>query len=454
MSIEEIIGKMVHDARRAQEVFETFAQEEVDKIVRAAGKAVYDNGEMLARMAVDETGIGNYEDKIQKNKGKAKATWYRLKNVKSRGILRRIEDQCLVEIAKPLGVVGAILPVTNPTLTPVHNVMIALKGGNAIIMCPHPHAKNVSGKTVEVMIEAVKKAGAPENLVQIVEQPSIEASAAVMKLVDVCIATGGPGMVKATYSSGRPAFGVGAGNVQTLIDKDANIPDAVAKIVRSRTYDNGILCTCEQFMFCPREYLSKIVDELKNNGTVYFDKAEDVDRLRAAAFPNGSINKTLVGSKPVTIAKAAGITVPEETKLLAVAVTKCGDKELLSKEKMFPLICLYAYDTWEEAVNGVEANLKQEGRGHSCVIHSFSQKNIEYAAEHISVSRFAVNQIGSSALGGAFYNSLNPTATLGCGSWGNNSISENLWYHHLINITRIAYEIPGAKIPSDEEIWS
>ncbi|GHV67525.1 succinate-semialdehyde dehydrogenase [Spirochaetia bacterium] len=454
MSTEAVIGKMVENARKAQVVFETFSQEQVDAAVRAVGKAIYDNAEMLARMAVEETKIGNYDDKVMKNKGKAKATWYRLKGVKSRGILRRIEEQGLVEIAKPVGVVGAIMPVTNPTLTPVHNVMIALKGGNAIIMCPHPSAKQVSIKGVELMNEALKKVGAPDNLVQVVEDPSVEMSSGVMKAVDVCIATGGPGMVKATYSSGRPAYGVGAGNVQVLIDKDADIPDAVKKLVTGRTYDNGILCTCEQTAFCPRETVGKIVEELKNAGGAYFDKPEDIEKIRKAVFPEGNINKKLVGASAVKIAEAAGVTVPANTKFLAVPVQKFGAEELLAKEKLFPVLALYTYDKWADAVAGAITNLKLEGQGHSCVIHSFTTANIEYAAERIPVSRFVVNQIGSSALGGAFYNGLNPTATLGCGSWGNNSLSENLWFHHLINISRLAYMIPDAKIPTDEEIWN
>jgi succinate-semialdehyde dehydrogenase len=454
MSNEEIIGKLMENAREAQRIFETFSQERVDAAVRAVGKIIYDNAEMLARMAVEETKIGNYDDKVLKNKGKAKATWYRLKGVKSRGIIRRIEEQGIVEIAKPLGVVGAIMPVTNPTLTPVHNVMIALKGGNAIIICPHPSAKTVNLKGVELMNEALKKAGAPENLVQTVEDPSVELSTGVMKAVDVCIATGGPGMVKATYSSGRPAFGVGAGNVQILVDKDADIPDAVKKIVTGRTYDNGILCTCEQSAFCPSETIGPIVLELEKNGGVYFDKPEDVEKIRKAVFPEGSINKKLVGASAEKIAEAAGLAVPRGAKFLAVAVRKCGAEELLAKEKLFPVLAVYTYDKWADAVEGAIANLKLEGRGHSCVIHSFTKENIEYAGERIPVSRFVVNQIGSNGLGGAFYNGLNPTATLGCGSWGNNSLSENLWYHHLINISRIAYLIPDAKIPTDEEIWS
>jgi succinate-semialdehyde dehydrogenase len=454
MSTEADIGRLVENARKAQRIFEAFSQAQVDAAVRAVGKAVYDNAELLARMAVDETKIGNYEDKVMKNKGKSKATWYRLKNVKSRGIIRRLEDQGLVEIAKPLGVVGAIMPITNPIITPVHNVMIALKGGNAIIICPHPSAKLCSIKTVELMNEALKKLGAPDNLVQVVAEPTVELSSGVMKAVDVCIATGGPGMVKATYSSGKPAFGVGAGNVQVLIDRDADIPDAVKKLVTGRTYDNGILCTCEQFAFCPRETAGAIIEELKKNGAAYFDKAEDVEKIRRAVFPEGSINKKLVGASPVKIAEAAGVTVPENTRLLAVSVQKLGAEELLAKEKLFPVLGVYIYDKWTEAVDGAETNLKLEGQGHSCVIHSFTQANIEYAAERIHVSRFAVNQIGSNGLGGAFYNGLNPTATLGCGSWGNNSISENLWYHHLINVSRIAYLIPDAKIPSDEEIWN
>lgn len=454
MEEKEYVVNLINKARIAQNKFEKYSQEQVDEAVRAIGKAVYDNGELLARLAVDETGMGRYEDKIVKNKGKSKAVWNKLKGVKSRGILRYIEEEGLVEVGKPIGVIGAVTPVTNPTMTPMQNAMIALKGGNAIIISPHPRAKKSCKKTVDIMNEALTKIGAPNNLIQVVEEPTIEISNLIMQLTDVCISTGGFGMVKAAYSSGKPAFGVGAGNVQCLIDTDVDIKEVVPKLVKGKIYDNGILCTCEQSAIFPADKQDAFIVKLVEEGAYYIEKEEETDALRKSLFPDGKINRDCVGASPVFLAKLAGIVVPEDTKLLVVKVKETGKEDYFSKEKMCPILSIYDYDTWEEAVAIAKNNLEYEGKGHSVVIHSNTKENIEYAALVLPASRFLVNQIGSSGLGGSFKNALNPAATLGCGSWGNNSISENLWFHHLINISRIAYEVPEKYIPTDDEIWN
>lgn len=451
MSELEYISGIIEKARKAQKEFETYTQEQVDAVVKAVGKAVYDNGEELARMAVDETKMGNYDDKVMKNKGKAMAVWNHLKNKKSVGIIRYIEEEGLVEVAKPMGVIGAVTPVTNPVMTPNHNAMIALKGRNAIIICPHPSGKACGIKTVEYMRKYIKDIGAPEDLIQVVEDPTLEASSLVMKMTDVCISTGGPGMVKAAYSSGKPAFGVGAGNCQCLIDEDADIVDAVPKIIRGRVYDNGVLCTCEQTIICPESRYDDIISRFKEQGAHYISDPAEVKALRDTVFPEGLLNKRAVGLSAVKIAEMAGITVDPATKLLIVKTDGAGD--VLGKEKLFPILAAFTYKTWEEGVNIVKANLDMEGKGHSMVIHSFTKEHIEYCAENVPVSRFLVNGIGSSGLGGAYTNGLAPTGTLGCGTWGNNSLSENLSFKHLVNISRIAYTNPDAHIPTPEEIW-
>lgn len=454
METEAYIQSLVEKARAAQKEFETYSQEQVDKAVRAIGKTIYDNAEMLAKMAVDETDMGNYEDKIMKNKGKAKMSWYKLKGVKSRGIIRYLDDIGIVEVAKPIGVIGCVSPTTNPTMTPNQNAMIALKGGNAIIVCPHPRAKATGVKTVELMRQALKEIGYPEDLIQIVPEPTMEASGLVMKLCDACVSTGGPGMVKAAYSSGKPAFGVGAGNVQSLVDRDMDLSVVAPKIARSRTYDNGVLCTCEQCVHIPAEDLDEMVEQLKAQGAYYIEKDEEVAALRKAMFPTGSINKDVVGASPKAIAALAGIDVPDETRLLLVRVGAAGADENLTKEKLCPVLCIFPYDTWEEAVDRAVTNLYNEGAGHSTILHTNNKGHVEYAAVRLPVSRIGVNLIGSSGLGGSFDSGLNPTATLGCGTWGNNSISENLWWTHLVNISRIAYCMPDNPVPSDEEIWA
>ena len=453
MEAQEFVQEYIDRARVAQAEFEKFSQEDVDKAVRAIGKAIFDNAEPLARMAVDETRMGKYEDKIAKNAGKTKITWARLKGVKSRGIIARHEDEGIIEVAKPIGVLGCIPPTTNPTMTPVHNAMCALKGGNALLISPHPRAKKTGVETVRLMREALEAVGAPADLIQIIPDPTMEISSLVMKMCDSTIATGGPGMVKAVYSSGKPAFGVGAGNVQTLVDEDADLADSAQKIVKSRIYDNGVLCTCEQCVHVQASRYDELVKLLVENGAFYISEKADVDALRAALFPNGMINKDCVGATPQFIGAQAGLEVPEDAKLLMVKVDAYGADEYLCKEKLCPVLCICAYDTWEEAVANAKTNLLNEGAGHSCIVRSHTAEHIDYAGEQLPVSRIGVNMIGSSGLGGSFDNGLNPTATLGCGSWGNNSISENLWWKHLVNIARIAVANPNAKIPTDEEVW-
>lgn len=453
MDAVQYVSEIIDKARKAQKEFEQYDQEQVDQVVRAAGKAVYDHGEELARLAVDETKMGNYEDKVMKNKGKAMAVWNYLKGKKSVGILQYFEEEGIVEVGKPLGIVGAVTPVTNPVMTPMHNTMIALKGRNAIVICPHPSAKLSGVKTVEHMNRYLKELKAPENLIQVIEEPTLEISNLVMKMTDVCISTGGPGMVKVAYSSGKPAFGVGAGNNQCLIDRDADIDDAVPKIIRGRIYDNGVLCTCEQSIICPEEKYDEIIAKFEAQGAHYVSQPSEVAALRNAVFPDGALNKAAVGLSAFKIAEMAGIKTDPDAKLLVVKVDQAGKADPFCKEKLFPVLAAYRYKTWEEAVAIANANLDCEGKGHSIVIHSYTKKNIEYAAENIPVSRFLVNGIGSSGLGGAYTNGLVPTGTLGCGSWGNNSISENLGYRHLLNISRIAYTNPNARIPTPEEIW-
>ncbi len=453
MDMIEYVSEIINKGRIAQQEFEAYTQEQVDQVVRAVGKAVYDNGEELARLAVDETGMGNYEDKILKNKGKAMAVWNYLKGKKSVGILQYFEEEGIVEVGKPIGIIGAVTPVTNPVMTPMHNAMIALKGRNAIVICPHPSGKGCGVKTVEYINRYLKELGAPENLVQVVAEPTLDISNLVMKMTDVCISTGGPGMVKVAYSSGKPAFGVGAGNNQCLIDEDADIVDAVPKIIRGRIYDNGVLCTCEQSIICPESRYDEIIAEFEKQGAYYVSDPKEVVALRNKVLPEGALNKGCVGLSAVQIADATGIQVDPAVKVLIVKTDGPGKADPFAKEKLFPILAAYRYKTWEEGVAIVNANLDYEGKGHSMVIHSFNKEHIEYAAENIPVSRFLVNGIGSSGLGGAYTNGLAPTGTLGCGSWGNNSLSENLNYRHLINISRIAYTNPNAHIPTPEEIW-
>ena len=453
MDAELFVKDLVTRARAAQQAFEACSQQQVDEACRAIAKAIFDNAEPLARMAVDETRMGVYEDKVKKNQGKARVIWNDMKGKKSVGILERLPEQGLVLVAKPMGVVGAVTPTTNPIVTPMCNAMFALKGRNAIIICPHPRSKRCSGEAVRLMKAALPDY-VPQDVIQIVDEPTVELSGQVMKQCDVCISTGGMGMVRAAYASGKPAFGVGAGNVQCMIDEDVDLEKAIPMIIEGRRFDNGIICSGEQTAIMPKAIFPKAVEIFKKNGALYIDRPEDVARLREIVFPGGVIDKNIVGQSAKTVADKCGFAYGDDLKVILVKADRFGKDDLLSKEKMCPVIATYDdLPDWDACIRVAHANLNVEGKGHSVCIHSNTPEHVEAAAQVLPVSRFLVNQICATSNGGSFFNSLSATTTLGCGSWGNNSISENLSWRHLFNVSRIAYVRPGAAMPTDEEIW-
>ena len=455
MEAQEQLNEMIAKARVAQQEFEKYPQEKVDAAVRAIGKAVYDHAEELANLAVEETRMGKVESKIAKCRNKSKSTWWRMKGKKSRGIIERDEETGIVKVAKPIGVVGCVTATTNPVINPMHNSMCALKCGNAVIIAPHPRAKKVGARTVELMNEALDALGMPKNLIQIIEEPTMELSAGLMKSADLCICTGGPALVKTAYSSGKPVYGVGQGNVQVLVDRDVDFNEVAKMVITGRTFDNGVLCTCEQNIICPRDKADEMIAAVKANGAYYIGTQEDADKVRNSAFPGGVFNKEWTGTSVQEMAQLAGLeNVPEDAKVIVCCTKGYAREEVLAKEKLFPMLALFLYDTWEEAMEIARANLAVEGMGHSVVIHYNTQAHIEAVPAVVNVSRYAVNQVGGTALGGAMDNGLNPTTTLGCGTWGNNIISENLWYTHLMNVSRISYKVPSMYVPSDEEIWA
>ena len=453
MDAEAYVKSLVEKARVAQAVAEGYTQEQVDALAKVMAKAIFDNAEKLSRLTVDETRMGVYEDKVNKCKGKARVIWTDMKGGKSVGIINRYPELGLVEVAKPMGVVGAVTPTTNPVVTPMCNAMFAVKGRNAIIICPHPRSKKCSSEAVRLMNEAIAPLGAPENLIQCIAEPSVELSGLVMKSCDVCISTGGPGMVKAAYASGKPAFGVGAGNVQCILDSDVDYEKVVPMVIAGRMFDNGIICSGEQTAITPAKMYDEMVKTFEANGAYYVEKPAEVDALRNTVFPDGKMNKDCVGQSALKVAEMAGLKVPADTKVLLIKVDKAGAGESFSKEKMCPCIAAYKYSDWKEAVEIANANLEVAGKGHSVCIHSNNDEHIKYAASVLPVSRFLINQVCATNNGGSFFNSLSATTTLGCGSWGNNSISENLSWRHLFNKSRIAYVRPGSKQPSDAEIW-
>ncbi|SMP72902.1 succinate-semialdehyde dehydrogenase, partial [Anoxynatronum buryatiense] len=445
---------LMHKARSAQAAYAHFSQSQVDAIVRAIAKVVYDNAEALAKMAVEETRMGVYEDKVAKNKGKSKVIWHDLKDKKSVGILRHLEEEGLVEIAKPIGVIGAVAPTTNPTVTAMSNAMFALKGGNAIIIAPHPRAKNVSRVTVEMMNDAIYPLGAPAHLIQIIEEPSIELTGELMQAVDVVVATGGGAMVKAAYSSGKPAYGVGPGNVQCIIDKDSDYEEAVPKIITGRCFDNGIICSGEQSVIAPAEDLDAILELFKENGAWIAESEADKAKLRQTIFEGGMTAKDVVGQSVATIARLADLPIPVGTRVILAKADGPGEADLLSKEKMCPVMAVYGYHSFDEALSIAQTNLELEGKGHSAALHSHNDAHIQQAGLALTVSRLVVNQPSSTSAGGSLHNGFAPTTTLGCGTWGNNIISENFTYKHMINISRIGYYLKDKPVPTDEAIWA
>jgi len=455
MDNKQIISEMMKKARTAQAAIANYSQEQVDDLVRVIGKAIYDNAEILAREAVDETRMGNYEDKVAKNKGKASVIWNSLKGKKSVDILGPEEGkEGILLVAKPKGVICSITPTTNPIVTPMCNAMFALKGRNSIIVAPHPRSKNAATHAVNLMNEALKELGAPENLIQVVGESDRYLAAELMSAVDVVVATGGMGRVLAAYSSGKPAFGVGVGNVQAIIDRDYDFDEAAKHIIAGRAFDNGIICSGEQAIIAPVEKYDEVIKAFTNNGAFYIEDEETVDKFRNVLFIDGKTNGNIVGQSVQFVADLAGVVVPANTKVIILKPKGVGSLDLLCKEVMCPILIAFAYDKFEEAVEIAKTNLILDGAGHTSSIHSNNKAHIEYAGTALPVSRFIVNQVSSTGTGGSFYNGFNPSTTLGCGSWGNNSISENFTYTHLINISRIGYLNKEAKVPTMEEIWS
>lgn len=452
---ESEIKELVLKARMAQSIYESFSQEQVDAVVRDIGKYVFDNAESLAKMAVDETDMGSYEDKILKNKGKARVIWNNLKDKKSRGVIGEDVEDNLVFVAKPMGVVAAVTPVTNPIVTPMCNGMFALKTGNAVIFAAHPKAQKCTEHLALEFMKIIKNHNGPDNLVQVVVNGSVEKTQELMQSVDVVVATGGSAMVKSAYSSGKPSYGVGAGNVPVIIDRNIDLKDAVQKIVDGASFDHGIICSHEQFVIAPEEDYEETVKTFTDTGKVWFtDDKEKIQILREVVFQNGQLNKDVVGRSAAEVGKMAGISVPESARLILLPADGTGSEDVLAKEKLCPVIAIVPYSTFDDAVIKAKENLLVEGAGHSAALHSNSDDHIKQAGLELPISRLVINQPSSTTAGGSLTNGFAPTTTLGCGSWGGNSISENLDYKHLMNVSRIGKVIHDKKVPTDEEIWS
>ncbi|NFO15029.1 acetaldehyde dehydrogenase (acetylating) [Clostridium botulinum] len=422
----------------AAEKIADYTEEQIDKILCNMVKVAEANAVCLAQMAVEETGFGKVEDKTYKNHMASTILYDSIKDMKTIGIIKEDEANKLIELAEPVGLVMGIVPSTNPTSTAIFKAMIAIKSRNAIVFSPHPSAAQCTIKVAKLMNEAAIEAGAPENIIGCVSTPTIGATNELMKSKEVAIiiATGGPGMVKAAYSSGKPALGVGAGNSPAYIERSANVEKAIRNIIASKTFDNGTICASEQSIICEECNHDEVVAELKKQGG-YFMTAEETDKVCNLLFKNGhSMNAKFVGRSPQVIASSAGISIPQDTKVLIGEQKGVGEGYPLSFEKLTTVLAFYTVKDWHEACE-LSIELLQNGIGHTMSIHT-EDRDIVMKFARKPASRILVNTGGSQGGTGAS-TGLIPSFTLGCGTWGGSSVSENVTPMHLINIKRVAY---------------
>ncbi|MFH1933399.1 MAG: aldehyde dehydrogenase family protein [Pseudomonadota bacterium] len=451
--IEETAKEMIEKGRRAQEIFEEYTQEQVDEVVTAVGWAGYSNAEYLAKFSIEETGMGLLEDRIKKIHNKTRGTLRDLKGALSRGIINIDVKTGVTEIAKPMGVIGAITPVTNPVATSINNIMVVLKGGNAVILANHPGAKNTGKEVVRLVRKEINKLKAPLDLVQAVEQPSKDLSQEIMRQADTVIATGGSAMVRAAYTSGKPALGVGQGNSVVIIDPSANVDDAVDKIFTGKTFDYATSCSSESSIVVQESIYDEVKEKFKAKGS-YLVSPEEKEKLEKTIWKDGAINGKVVCKSLQEIAALSGVTSEEvlKSKCFLVEEEGIGKDYPFSGEKLTIVLAVFKYSDFDEALNIVNRITSYQGRGHSCGIHTTTEENITKLALSAKVSRIMVNQVQAFGNGGFFNNGLPFTLTMGCGSWGGNSTTENLNYKHFINICRLARPIPERR-PSDEELF-
>ncbi len=437
----ETLEEAIASVRAAQNEFAKYTQEQVDEIFKAAAIAANKQRIPLAKMAVEETGMGVVEDKVIKNHFASEYIYNAYKNTKTCGVIEKDEAGGMMKIAEPIGVIAAVIPTTNPTSTAIFKTLLALKTRNGIIISPHPRAKKSTIEAAKVVLEAAVAAGAPKGIISWIDVPSLEMTNLVMKEADIILATGGPGMVKAAYSSGKPALGVGAGNTPAIIDETADILLAVNSIIHSKTFDNGMICASEQSVIVHEKIYKAVKKEFADRGC-YFLKADEIDKVRKTILINGALNAKIVGQKPVTIAALAGVTVPESTKILIGEVESVDISEEFAHEKLSPVLAMYKAKDISDAFDKAEHLIADGGYGHtsSIYLNAVTEKaKIDEFASRMKTCRILVNTPSSHGGIGDLYNfRLAPSLTLGCGSWGGNSVSENVGVKHLLNIKTVA----------------
>lgn len=452
MSSQIYIDSLISKSRVAMEQVKHYSQEQADAMMKAVGKTIFDNKVKIGTMAWEETGMGELQMKIDKHNRTA-MIYESTKGKPSVGIIERDEEHGIITIAKPMGVVAGITPSTNPTTCPSCYAMMCLKGLNALIIAPHPRAKKCGAYATQLMREALVRIGAPADLIQCIEEPTLELSGLLMESCDVIIATGGSAMVKAAYSKGKPCFGVGQGNVQTLVAEDYDDFDVLAEnIIVSRAADYGMPCTGEQTIFVSERQRNSLVEAFAKQGCYVMDDQGTIQQMRERFFVNGEINRDIVGKIPKEAMAAVGLDIPE-TPVLIVILNSWGKNEPLAREIMFPILRVNVYSSYKEAVSIAEENLINEGAGHSADVYSNDEDAIVYTAGRLPVCRVLVSQPNSGAAGNRAINYLEPTNSVGCGTWGGNAISDNLAYYHLLNKTRIVYKRSDEPCPI-EDVWN
>ena len=433
----ETLEAAIARVREAQRQYASYTQEQVDRIFLAAATAANQARIPLARMAVEETGMGVVEDKVIKNHYASEYIYNAYRDTKTCGVIEEDKAGGMKKIAEPIGVVAAVIPTTNPTSTAIFKSLICLKTRNGIIISPHPRAKQATIAAAKVVLEAAVKAGAPEGIISWIDVPSLEMTNTVMKEADIILATGGPGMVKAAYSSGKPALGVGAGNVPAVIDESADILLAVNSIIHSKTFDNGMICASEQSVIVVDSVYDSVKAEFAARGC-WFLKGEELNKVRKTILINGALNAKIVGQSAYRIAELAGVTVPEGTKVLIGEVESVDISEEFAHEKLSPVLAMYRAQDLEDAFAKADRLIADGGYGHTASLYINTQEKQEVLdafAARMKTCRIVVNTPSSQGGIGDLYNfRMMPSLTLGCGSWGGNSVSENVGVKHLLNI--------------------
>ena len=437
----ESLNEKLAKVREAQRIFAGYSQEQVDAIFKAAAIAANRARIPLAKLAVEETGMGIVEDKVIKNHYAAEYIYNKYKNTKTCGVIEEDKSFGTKKIAEPIGVVAAVIPTTNPTSTAIFKTLICLKTRNGIIISPHPRAKKSTIAAAKTVLDAAVAAGAPKDIIGWIDVPSIEMSTTLMQEADIILATGGPGMVKAAYSSGKPALGVGAGNTPAVFDASCDVKMAVNSVIHSKTFDNGMICASEQSVIVNKKIYDAVKKEFAYRGC-YFLKGDELDKVRKTIIINGALNAKIVGQKAATIAALAGVKVPEETKILIGEVTSVDISEEFAHEKLSPVLAMYKADDFEDAVSKASHLIADGGYGHTSSLYINTETGgdkIAVFSEAMKTCRILINTPSSHGGIGDLYNfNLTPSLTLGCGSWGGNSVSENVGVKHLLNVKTVA----------------